>query len=78
MNIEINSERSYLGRDIRRWCMSNTEDEKVLEVREKYYSDEVKYKPNDKVYYFVEYMSMSESYKEWQFKYVWVSFNKRY
>lgn len=35
MNIEINSERSYLGRDIRRWCMSNTEDEKVLEVREK-------------------------------------------
>lgn len=42
--------------EYRRW--------KGIRSERKYYSDEVKYKPNDKVYYFVEYMSMSESYKE--------------
>ena len=26
MNIEVNSERSYLGKDIKAWCMSDTED----------------------------------------------------
>lgn len=64
MNIEVNSERSYLGKDIKAWCMSETEDANALEIKQKYYSNDVEFKPSDKVYYFVEYMSTSESYKE--------------
>lgn len=64
MNIEVNSEKSYLGKDIKAWCMSETEDANALEIKRKYYSDDVESKPSDKVYYFVEYMSISESYKE--------------
>lgn len=64
MNIEVNSERSYLGKDIKAWCMSETEDANALEIKRKYYSDDVEFKPSNKVYYFVEYMSTSESYKE--------------
>ena len=40
MNIEVNSERSYLGKDIKAWCMSETEDANALEIKRKYYSDE--------------------------------------
>ena len=64
INIEVNSERSYLGKDIKAWCMSETEDTNALEIKRKYYSDDVEFKPSNKVYYFVEYMSTSESYKE--------------
>lgn len=32
MNIEVNSERSYLGKDIKAWCMSDTEDANALEI----------------------------------------------
>lgn len=64
MNIEVNSERSYLGKDIKAWCMSETEDANALEIKQKYYSNEVEFKPSDKVYYFIEYMSTFESYKE--------------
>lgn len=64
MNIEVNSERSYLGKDIKAWCMSETEDANALEIKRKYYSNDVEFKPSNKVYYFVEYMSISESYKE--------------
>lgn len=64
MNIEVNSERSYLGKDIKAWCMSETEDANALEIKRKYYSNDVEFKPSNKVYYYVEYMSISESYKE--------------
>lgn len=64
MNIEVNSERSYLGKDIKAWCMSETEDANALEIKRKYYSDEVEFKPSDRVYYFVDYVSAAESYKE--------------
>lgn len=62
--VKVNSEESYLGKDIRMWCMNNTEDSSAAEIKEKYYSDEVEFKPSDKVYYFVDYMSASQSYKE--------------
>ena len=62
--VEVNSEKSYLGREIREWCLSNTENEAALEIARNYYSDEVEFKPSDKVYYFVEYVSPSESYRE--------------
>jgi len=62
--IKVNSDESYLGKDIREWCMNKTEDSNAIEIREKYYSDEVKFKPSDKVYYFVDYISASQSYKE--------------
>ena len=54
MNIEVNSERSYLGKDIKAWCISETEDANALEIKQKYYSDDVEFKPSNKVYYFVE------------------------
>lgn len=62
--VKVNSNESYLGKDIREWCMNNTEDSNAIEVREKYYSDEVEFKPSDRVYYFVDYMSAGQSYKE--------------
>jgi len=62
--VEVNSNESYLGKEIREWCMSNTEDSNAIEIRNKYYSDEVEFKPSDKVYYFVDYTSMGQSYKE--------------
>ena len=62
--IKVNSDESYLGKDIREWCMNNTEDSNAIEIRDKYYSDGVEFKPSDKVYYFVDYMSASQSYKE--------------
>ena len=60
MNIEVNSERSYLGKDIKAWCMSDTEDANALEIKRKYYADDIEFKPSDKVYY----VSIAESYKE--------------
>lgn len=62
--VEVNSNESYLGKEIREWCMNNIEDSNAMEIRDKYYSDEVEFKPSDKVYYFVDYMSASQSYKE--------------
>lgn len=62
--VKVNSEESYLGKDIREWCMNNTEDSNATEIREKYFSDEVDFKPGDKVYYFVDYISAGQSYKE--------------
>jgi hypothetical protein len=64
MNIEVNNKRSYLGKDIKAWCMSETEDTNALEIKRKYYSDDVEFKPSDKVYYFVDYVSATESCKE--------------
>lgn len=61
--IEVNSDISYLGRDIREWCMSS-DDIEAEDIKRKYYSDEVEFKPSDKVYYFVEYMSQSEAARE--------------
>lgn len=65
MNIEVNSERSYLGKDIKAWCMGETEDSYALDIREKYYSDEVEFKPSDRVYYYVYYTSTSQAYREY-------------
>lgn len=62
--IEINSDKSYLGKEIREWCIKNPEDYMAQEIMNKYYSDEVEFKPSDRVYYFVEYVSASESFKE--------------
>lgn len=39
----VNSNESYLGKNIREWCMNNTEDSNAMEIREKYYSDEVEF-----------------------------------
>lgn len=61
--VKVNSNESYLGNDIRNWCMGS-EDPMAIEIREKYYSKSVKFKPSDKVYYFVDYTSASESYRE--------------
>ena len=63
--IEINNfEKSYLGKEIRMWCMNNPDNLYASEIKQRYYSDEIEFKPSDKVYYFVEYMSESQSYKE--------------
>lgn len=62
--IVVNSEKSYLGKDIREWCMNNTEDPYASEIKDRYYSDELEFKPSDKVYYFVDYVSAGQSYKE--------------
>lgn len=64
MDITVNSERSYLGKDIKAWCMNETEDANALEIKQKYYSDDVKFKPSDKVYYFVVHVGTAESYRE--------------
>ena len=61
--IEINSDVSYLGKDIKEWCMTSDTLE-AESIKENYYSDEVEFKPSDKVYYFVEYMSDSEAWRE--------------
>lgn len=63
--IKVNSGESYLGREIRKWCydQDNKNCIEAEEVRDKYYSKETKYKPNDDVYYFVNYTSPSESYR---------------
>lgn len=52
--IKVNSDESYLGKEIREWCKSNGEDVATQEVWNKYYSDEVEFKPSDRVYYFVD------------------------
>lgn len=62
--IKVNSDESYLGKDIKDWCMNNTNDPSAIEIRDKYYSDKVDFKPSDKVYYFIDYMSATQSYKE--------------
>ena len=62
--LTCNTDKSYMGKEIRKWCnefKGYTED--ATEIYEKYYSEEVKFKPNDKVYYFIEYMSCQQSYK---------------
>lgn len=52
MDVKVNSERSYLGKDIKAWCMDEIEDAHALEIKRKYYSDDVEFKPSDRVYYF--------------------------
>lgn len=60
--VEVNSKKSYLGRDIRKWCFS-TESADASDIKQKYYSEEVKFKPNDKAYYFVECKVTTDLYK---------------
>ena len=66
--IEINSDVSYLGKDIREWADKNKgnvlESDAANEIWGKYYVDDVEFKPSDKVYYFVEYLSLEQSYKK--------------
>ena len=62
--IEINSDKSYLGKEIREWCIKNPENDMARDIMNKYYSEYVEFKPSDKVYYFVDYVSVTESYKE--------------
>lgn len=64
--IEVNSDKSYLGSEIRKWCEENPEDSYAQNIRQKYYSEEVKFTPSDKVYYFVDYMSPQESWREFR------------
>lgn len=33
MNIEVNSQRSYLGKDIKAWCMNETEDANAIKLQ---------------------------------------------
>lgn len=51
--ITINSNESYLGKDIREWCEKN-----CPEIKDQYYSQNTKYRPNDDVYYFVNFISL--------------------
>lgn len=62
--IKVNSDKSYLGKEIREWCIKNPEDDMARDIMNKYYSEYVEFKPSDKVYYFVDYVSVTESYKE--------------
>lgn len=62
--IEVNSDKSFLGKEIKEFCVQNPENPITQTITEKYYADEVEFKPNDKVYYFVDYVSAAESYKE--------------
>ena len=63
MEITINQGKSYLGKDIRKWLDADpdTLNEIKEQLKEKYYSDDVKYKPSDKVYYFIEHISLTDS-----------------
>ena len=60
MDVKVNSERSYLEKTLKH----EIEDAHALEIKRKYYSDDVEFKPSDRVYYFVDYVSAVESYKE--------------
>lgn len=63
MAIKINTDKSYLGKDIREWLDNDHETYNEIkdQIREKYYSDDVKYKPSDEVYYFIEHISLTDS-----------------
>lgn len=61
--IEADNDISYIGKDIRRWCRENSSKEQsAKEIYNKYYAEG--YTPNDEVYYFLEYVSLRDSYKE--------------
>lgn len=62
--IKINGDESYLGKVIREWCEQNKQDPYASEVYRKYYADDVEYKPADNVFYFVEYTSTLQSYRD--------------
>ena len=62
--VEVNSNKSYLGKEIREWCQENPRNIMAQDIMQKYYSEDVEFNPSDKVYYFVNYISSTESYKE--------------
>lgn len=63
-DVQINNNISYQGKEIRKWCNDYLHDiPAAAHIYEKYYSDKAKFKPNDHVYYFIEYISSAESYK---------------
>lgn len=62
--LEINCNQSYSGKEIREWCNDNPDDEMSKLIVSKYYADYVEYKPRDNVYYFIDYCTATESYKE--------------
>lgn len=64
--IEVNSGISYLGREIKEWCMSiedTTDNACAAEIKRLYFSEDAEYKAVDNVYYFVTYCSTEDSYK---------------
>ena len=63
--IEANNDKSYLGKEIREWCMNNPEDNMAQNIMNKYYSDHVEFKPSDKIYYFIDYISATQSFREY-------------
>ena len=56
MKIKMNSNESYLGKDIRNWCAENLCKGSLWAVciYNTYWSPEVEYHPNDNVYYFMK------------------------
>lgn len=60
MKIEVNNNNSYLGKDIRAWAEQG-EDWYARDVHEKYYSDASKFTPNDKVFYYIDYVNWAEA-----------------
>lgn len=56
----MNSNESYLGKDIRAWAEYG-EDWWARDVYEKYYSDGNKFTPNDKVFYYIDYVNWAEA-----------------
>lgn len=62
--IEINTTKSYLGKDIREWCMTATTDSAAsLEIRRNYYCTESNSQPDDNTWYFIRYISEYEACK---------------
>lgn len=49
----INSGESFLGEEIKEWCM-NSYGTLALMIKSAYYSDNVQFKPSDSVYYFID------------------------
>ena len=56
MKIKMNSNESYLGKDVRNWCVENLHKVNIWSVciYNTYWSPEVEYHPNDNVYYFMK------------------------
>ena len=64
VEIKVNSDESYLLKDILEWSKENYgKDNDATGIFDKYFSEGLKYDVSSEIYYFVEYMSMLESYK---------------
>lgn len=63
VNVTINSNKSFLGADIKKWCKINKKNPIAREILNKYYADDRKFKPSQQAYYFIENISTGDTYK---------------